>query len=102
MANTTTSANNKSVTFGTKMEREMTWNNEGISRDGSGKNPAGVKNAAPIKPEKQADGAANPAGVTNTAPMKKRPTKAKRKTAKRAVNRGMISEKAAKKHLGGY
>jgi hypothetical protein len=104
MASTAASSNNKSVSFGTKMEREMTWNNEGISRDGSGKNPAGVKNTAPIKPASQADGAVNPAGVKNTAPMKKRgpKTKAARKTVKSAIKRGMISETAAKKHLGGY
>jgi len=46
------------------------------------------------KPERE------PAGVQNTAPMK--PPKAKRKTAKRAIKRGMISEKAAKRHLGNY
>lgn len=42
-----------------------------------------------------------PAGVTNTAPIKL-PTKAKRKRAKSAIKRGMISEKAAKRHLGDY
>jgi len=41
-----------------------------------------------------------PAGLQNTAPMK--PPKAKRKSAKRAIKRGMISEKAAKRHLGNY
>jgi hypothetical protein len=84
MANTSASANNKSVTFGTKMEREMAWNNQGIvNSDSGGKNPP---------------------GVINTAPMKKRgpKTKASRKIVKSAIKRGMISEKAAKKHLGGY
>lgn len=42
------------------------------------------------------------AGVKNAAPMKKKPSKHARKTAKGAVRRGMISEKAAKKHLGNY
>ena len=42
-----------------------------------------------------------PAGVANAAPIKK-PSKHVRKTAKRAIKRGMISEKAAKKHLGDY
>ena len=41
-----------------------------------------------------------PAGVTNTAPMKVK--KATRKKASRAIKRGMISEKAAKRHLGDY
>jgi hypothetical protein len=42
---------------------------------------------------------AEPAGVANAAPMKM--GKGTRKHAKRAIKRGMISEKAAKKHLGG-
>jgi hypothetical protein len=46
------------------------------------------------KPERE------PAGVSNAAPMK--PPKSKRKQAKRAIKRGMISEKAAKRHLGDY
>lgn len=41
-----------------------------------------------------------PAGVTNAAPMKKKPSKQFRKSAKGAIKRGMISEKAAKRHLG--
>jgi hypothetical protein len=102
VANTATAPNNKSVTLGTKMEREMAWNNDGIVNDGStGKNPAGVTNKAPIKPQGQVDGAKNPAGVTNAAPMKKA-KRGMRKVAKGAMKRGMISEKAAKKHLGGY
>lgn len=47
------------------------------------------------KPERE------PPGVENAAPIKK-PSKHGRKTAKRAIKRGMISEKAAKKHLGDY
>jgi hypothetical protein len=125
MAETSAASNNKSVSFGPKMEREMAWSNRGIMNDAnvSGSNPAGVRNKAPIKPEAQADGVKNPAGVkntapmkpetlavsdnnpagiTNAAPMKKKPPKSARKSAKRAVKRGLISEKAAKKHLGGY
>lgn len=64
MAETTGALNNKPVAFGTKPERE----------------PAGLANAAPIKP----------------------PSKHVRKTAKRAIKRGMISEKAAKRHLSDY
>ncbi len=41
-----------------------------------------------------------PAGVDNTAPMKM-PKKAVRKNAKSAMKRGLISEKAAKRHLSG-
>lgn len=82
MANTPVASNNKSVTYGLKTEREMSdWQNRGITESsGSGKNPA---------------------GLTNTAPMKKIRSKTARKSAKRAIKRGMISEKAAKKHLGG-
>ena len=101
MADTRTSPNNKSVSFGKKMEREMTWSNDDIGTT-QAKNPAGVKNKAPMKPEKQADGAQNPAGVTNAAPMKAKKSSHK-KAARHAMKRGMISEKAAKKHhVGGY
>lgn len=65
MAETTSSYNNKGITFSGKTERE-------------------------------------PAGITNAAPMKKKPSKQFRKTAKGAIKRGMISEKAAKRHLGDY
>lgn len=41
-----------------------------------------------------------PAGLTNAAPMKKT-SKKFRKMAKGAIKRGMISPKAAKRHLGG-
>ena len=41
-----------------------------------------------------------PAGVANTAPMK--PAKGMRKKAKSAIKRGMISPKAAAKHLKDY
>ncbi len=102
VANTAAAPNNKSVSFGKKMEREMAWNNYGITADGSsGKKPAGVQNAAPINPRNLADGAKNPPGVTNAAPIKK-PKRGARKKARKAMRQGMISEKAAKKHLGGY
>lgn len=58
------------------------WNNKGIANANGG--------------------AKNPAGVDNAAPMKKTVKAGSRKTAKRAIKRGMISEKAAKKHLGDY
>lgn len=63
MADTNAAPNNKPVAFGNEVGRE----------------PAGIANAAPMKPSKH-----------------------QRKTAKRAIRKGMISEKAAKKHLGGY
>lgn len=79
----------------------MAWNDEGITNDGSsGKMPAGVKNKAPMKPAEQAAGAKDPDGVTNAAPMKKKA--GARKKARHAMKRGLVSEKAAKKHLGGY
>lgn len=43
-----------------------------------------------------------PAGLANAAPMKAKPSKQQRKTVKSAMRKGMISEKAARKHLGGY
>lgn len=47
--------------------------------------------------------AREPAGVTNAAPMKKpKPSKSLRKKANHAVKRGLVSEKAAKRHLGDY
>lgn len=83
MADTRPAPNNKSITFGTKTEREaMAWNNQG-------------------KAESNGTLGKNPAGVENTAPMpKSKPTKMPKK-ARRAMKRGMISEKAAKKHFGG-
>jgi hypothetical protein len=63
MADTTTAANNKATAFKGKPERE-------------------------------------PAGVTDAAPMK--PPKGKRKAARNAIKRGMISPKAAAKHLKDY
>jgi hypothetical protein len=74
MAETTPAANNKSISFGSKMEREMGWNNKGITRASSGEKPAGISNLKISKPSL-------------------------RKRAKSAMKRGMISEKAAKKHL---
>lgn len=46
-----------------------------------------------------AKAASEPAGAKNTAPMKKSKG-LQRKRAKSAIKRGMISEKAAKRHLG--
>lgn len=80
MADTTTAANNKSVKFSGRMEREMSsYNNRGISHSNGSKD--------------------NPVGITNAAPIKKM-GKATRKKAKKAIARGMISEKAAKRHFG--
>lgn len=83
MADTTAAPNNKPVSFSGKTEREMSsWNNKGIANsNGSGKG--------------------NPAGLEGAGPMKMGKSKAVRKIAKRAMKRGMISEKAAKRHLGG-
>lgn len=71
MAESTTAPNNKPVTFGAKVVRE----------------PAGVTDAAPMKPRA-------PSGAAKKAVV--------RKKAKGAIKRGMISEKAAKRHLGDY
>jgi hypothetical protein len=64
-------------------DSKTSWNNKGITYSG--------------KAERE------PAGVTNAAPMRiKKPSRTGRKSAKNAIKRGMISEKAAKKHLGDY
>lgn len=113
MANTSVSPNNKSVTFRGKPEREMSTHERMNAQAQSVDGGAGMtKPASPAKTSswnnrgiansEQTKGA--PAGVENTAPMKmtKKPSKSARKRAKGAVKHGMISEKAAKKHLGGY
>lgn len=58
-------------------------------------------NNKPVKFDAKAQ--REPAGVPNLAPMKSAKGKLSpraRKSAKSAMKRGMISEKAAKKHLG--
>ena len=84
MAETPVAANNKSVKFTGRPEREMSssWTSRGIS-------------------ESDGSTTSNPPGVNNTAPMKKKLSKGSRKHATRAVKRGLISEKAAKRHLDG-
>lgn len=79
MAETSTAANNKSITYRGKTEREMSTNH----KDGDG------------KPNEDASFMAKGKGA-------KKPGKSMRKKAKRAMGRGMISEKAAKKHLSEY
>lgn len=74
MAQSTVSPNNKAVTFRGRTEREMPKPpNMDVTPKPAVKHPAGIKNRAAIS---------------------------KRKFAKRAMKRGMISESAAKKHLG--
>jgi hypothetical protein len=68
MAETTPAANNKSISFGRKVEREMTEPNDHPVK-------AAVKKTKTLAPHL-------------------------RKKAKQAIKRGMISAKAAKKHLG--
>ena len=80
MAETPAASNNKSVTFRGKPEREMTTASK---RDNAeGQLVEGGLNEAPTKPTRMG--------------------KTMRKKAKGAIKRGMISEKAANKHLGGY
>lgn len=71
MAETTSSYNNKGITYSGKTEGE----------------PAGINDAAPMKPRA-------PSGAAKKSVV--------RKGAKRAIKRGMISEKAAKRHLKDY
>lgn len=56
------------------------------------------------KPNEDASFLANAknAKEADRAPPTKKPGKSMRKKAKRAASRGMISEKAAKKHLSEY
>jgi hypothetical protein len=82
MAETPVAPNNKSITFRGKPEREMSTA------------PRMNAEAMPV------DGAAPAAAPKKVA--KKRMAAGPRKKLKSAINRGMISEKAAKKHLGGY
>jgi hypothetical protein len=88
MAETPTAANNKSITFRGKTEREMSINHR--SAEGKPNEDASFQAKAPNAKEADRD------------PAPKKPGKAMRKKAKRAASRGMISEKAAKKHLAGY
>jgi hypothetical protein len=102
MAETATSSNNKSVSFRKTMEREMSWNSDGITHSSSGKNPPGTgksKVATTTPPRMNAE--AEPVDGKPKTTTKK-PSRRARKTAKGAVKRGLISEKAAKRHLGGY
>jgi hypothetical protein len=83
MSNTTTSTNNKSVSFRGKPEREMS--------------------SSMVPDTKNAEGqVAEVSAVAKPKKVGKKFGPDTRKKAKRAINRGMISEKAAKKHLGGY
>jgi hypothetical protein len=75
MAETAVFPNNKSVEFRGKPEREM---------------PRPPNMDVSAKPGKK-----NPAGINKG-------NETKRKHVKRAMKRGMVSEKAAKKHLSGY
>ena len=78
MANTTTAPTNKPVSFGRKAEREMSTT------------------------EKRKNAEAQPVdGAIGAKPPKKVAPNFRSK-AKRAIKRGMISAKAAKKHLGDY
>jgi hypothetical protein len=81
VANTTTSPNNKSVAFrGGRSEREMATASG--RKNAQGELVEGGLNEAPTPPTRLGKGV--------------------RKKAKSAIKRGMISEKAAKKHLKGY
>jgi hypothetical protein len=79
MADTPVATNNKSISFGRKVEREMSAEELDKRRNAEGE-PVNGEPAAVRKPKKM--------------------SRNMRKSAKRAIKRGMISEKAAKKHLG--
>ncbi len=76
MADTSPAANNRPVAYRGKPEREM-------SAVSTPKSPA-IHAAEEVRP-----------------PAVKKLSKAVRKNANRAIKRGMISPKAAKRHLGG-
>lgn len=91
MAETTTAPNNKSVTFGTKMEREMPSASQAQNRFMHAAAEGKVE-GVPKKVGK--DFVKADAGRK----IKKLPQHVRAK-AKHAMSRGLISEKAAKKHL---
>jgi GMP synthase-like glutamine amidotransferase len=95
MADTTTAANNKAVSFGGKVEREMPMEskaqNAAMHSAAAGKSTIGIPKTVAKKFVAESHG----------QNVKKLP-KHVRKTAKNAMKRGMISEKAAKRHLGDY
>lgn len=103
MAETTVAPNNKSVAFSGRTEREMSsWNNKGIANSNGGKsNPAGLGKSDtrdPVAKPKRV----NAEGDLVNGPKPKKVSTRVRSKAKRAIRRGMISEKAAKKHFGDY
>lgn len=94
MAETATAPNNKSVSFSGKMEREMPSTSQAQNRFMHAVAEGNVADV-PAKVGKKF------VKADKGRKIKKLPQHV-RKTAKRAMKRGMISEKAAKQHLGDY
>jgi hypothetical protein len=92
IAETTTSPNNKSISFSGKTEHEMPVVSQAQNRWAhANEDAAGSTGEAAREMVKE----------THGTKVKKLPQHV-RKKAKRAMKQGLISEKAAKRHLGGY
>jgi hypothetical protein len=95
MAETTTATNNKSVSFSGKTEREMPMEskaqNAAMHAAAEGESTIGIPEKVGKKFVAESHG----------QKVKRLPQHV-RKKAKRAMKQGLISEKAAKRHLGGY
>jgi hypothetical protein len=99
MADTTAAANNRSVSFSRKVEREMPpypkpvskAQNAAMHAAAAGKSTMGIPKKVGQEYAKGAHGKS----------MKNLPKHVQKKASK-AIKRGLISEKAAKRHLGGY
>lgn len=94
MAETSPAPNNKSVSFSGKVEREMPSVSQAQNRF---MHAAAEGEVAGVPAKVGKEFVEADAGRK----IKKLPKHVKKK-ARKAVQRGMISERAAKKHLGGY
>ncbi len=100
MAQTSTAPNNKSVTFGTKTEREMPpYPKPKSQAQNAAMHAAAEGNSTIGIPKKVGKEFAKGAHAAKKGSIKKLPKHVMSK-AKSAMKRGMISEKAAKAHLG--
>lgn len=106
MAETAVASNNKSVTFRGKGENEMSSVSQAQNRFMHAAAEGKVEGVSPnvgkdfVKADHGRKIGNLPKHVRVPAGAAKKSKT--RKTAKRAINRGMISEKAAKRHLADY
>jgi hypothetical protein len=90
VAETSAAANNRAVSFSGKVEREMPVVSKAQNRWAHANEDASGSTGKAAREMVRA---------THGKSVKKLP---ERKRAKSAIKRGLISEKAAKRHLGGY